>query len=216
MRTALLSDIHSNLEALLAVIADLREENIDTVVFLGDIVGYGASPNECIRLIDELADTIIAGNHDWACAGKNTIQGFNPRARAAAEWTRKKLTAENRGFLLSLPLKEKNDDAVYVHATPCFPESWDYVTSRSEAKFCFESFSAKLCFIGHSHIPAIFTLPPDRKMIAQSPDTLMISDDSRHIINCGSIGQPRDNNPMAAYGIYDSKKKNIRSEAGRL
>lgn len=207
MRTALLSDIHSNLEALLAVITALREASIDRVVFLGDIVGYGASPNECIRLIDGLADTIIAGNHDWACAGKDNIQSFNPRARTAAEWTRKELTAENKAFLLSLPLKEKYENSVFVHSTPYFPESWDYVTSSSDAALCFESFSAELCFIGHSHIPAVFTLQPDHKIISETPEALSLSEGSRYIINCGSIGQPRDKNPMAAYGIHDSGDK---------
>ena len=107
MRTAFLADIHSNLEALLSIINSLKNNNIDKVILLGDIVGYGADPNECIRIIREISDIVIAGNHDWACAGKDTIESFNPSAKDAAQWTRKVLTDQSRDFLLSLPLKKK-------------------------------------------------------------------------------------------------------------
>ncbi len=205
MKTAFLSDVHSNLEALLAVISTLRDNNIDNVTFIGDIVGYGANPNECIKLIDKISDVIIAGNHDWACAGKDNIDSFNSRAKEAAQWTRKKLTDNNIAFLLSLPLKEKTDDSIYVHSTPCFPESWDYVPNTEKAQVCFESFSQKFCFIGHSHIPAIYILKNSNEVIVKKSEEIIICEDSRYIINSGSVGQPRDKNPLASYGIYDSE-----------
>jgi diadenosine tetraphosphatase ApaH/serine/threonine PP2A family protein phosphatase len=206
MRTVFLADTHSNLEALLSTVNSLKKNNIDKVIFLGDIVGYGADPNECIRLINEISDIVIAGNHDRACAGKETMENFNPWAKEAALWTRKVLTDQNRDYLLSLPLKEKNSEAVYVHAAPTFPESWQYITSTTKAELCFETFSQQFCFIGHSHVPAIFILNNNRAIYEES-GTINISKRSRYIINCGSIGQPRDENPLAAYGIYDSEKE---------
>ena len=207
MRTAFLSDVHSNLEALIAVVSSLRENRTDKVIFLGDIVGYGANPNECIRLIDGISDIILVGNHDWACAGKNNIGSFNPRAKKAALWTRNKLTDKNRAFLLSLPLKEKTDTSVYVHSTPYFPESWDYVPNTEKAQVCFESFSQKFCFLGHTHIPVIFILENRDQVIKEKTGEIIIREDSRYIINCGSVGQPRDKNTLACYGIYDSEKE---------
>ena len=206
MRTVFLADIHSNLEALLSTVNSFKQNNIGKVIFLGDIVGYGADPNECIRIIKEISDIIIAGNHDCACAGKDTIKSFNPIAKEAAQWTRKVLTDQNRDFLLSLPLKEKTNDAVYVHATPYFPESWQYITTTTAAKLCFDSFSQQLCFIGHSHVPAIFILKNNGAVCEESRE-INIFKRSRYTINCGSVEQPRDENPLASYGIYDSEKK---------
>jgi len=206
MRTVYLADIHSNLEALLSTVNSFKKNNIDKVIFLGDIVGYGADPNECIRIIKEISDIIIAGNHDCACAGKDTIESFNPIAKEAAQWTRNVLTDQNRDFLLSLPLKEKTNDAVYVHATPYFPESWQYITTATASKLCFERFARQFCFIGHSHVPAIFILN-NTGSISEKSGKINISKRSKYIINCGSVGQPRDENTLASYGIYDSKKE---------
>jgi diadenosine tetraphosphatase ApaH/serine/threonine PP2A family protein phosphatase len=206
MKTVFLADIHSNLEALLSIINSLKKNNIDKVIFLGDIAGYGADPNECIRLIKEISDIIVTGNHDWACAGKDTIESFNPSAKEAAQWTRKVLTDQNRDYLLSLPLKEKTRNAVYVHATPYFPESWQYIISTTKAELCFETFAQQFCFMGHSHVPAIFILNINGS-ISEGSRKINISKRSRYIINCGSVGQPRDENPLACYGIYDSEKE---------
>jgi len=206
MRTVFLADIHSNLEALLSTVNSFKQNNIGKVIFLGDIVGYGADPNECILRIKEISDIVISGNHDWACAGIDNIESFNPRAKEAAQWTRKVLTDQNRDFLLSLPLKEKTNDAVYVHATPYFPESWQYITTTTIAELCFESFAQQFCFMGHSHIPAIFILNINGS-ISEGSGKINITKRSRYIINCGSVGQPRDENPLASYGIYDSEKE---------
>jgi diadenosine tetraphosphatase ApaH/serine/threonine PP2A family protein phosphatase len=206
MKTVFLADIHGNLEALLSTVNSLKRNNIDKVIFLGDIVGYGADPNECIRIAKEISDIVIAGNHDWACAGKDTIESFNPIAKETAQWTRKVLTDQNRDFLLSLSLKEKTNDTVYVHATPYFPESWQYIRTTTAAKHCFDSFSQQFCFIGHSHVPAIFILN-NNGSISEKSGEISTSKKSRYIINCGSIGQPRDEIPLAAYGIYDSEKE---------
>ncbi len=206
MKTAFFADIHSNLKAFLSIVNLFKKNNIDKVVSLGDIVGYGADPNECIRIIKEISDSIIAGNHDWACAGKDTIQSFNPSAKEAAQWTRKVLKDQNRDFLLSLPLKEKPNDAIYVHATPCYPESWEDIKSTTKAELCFETFSQQFCFIGHSHLPAIFILNNNGNISKKSRE-INTSNNSIYIINCGSVSQPRNEKPLASCGIYDSEKE---------
>ncbi len=165
MRYAIFTDIHANLEALEAVLAKIDElalqEPIDQIWFLGDLVGYGPNPNECIKKLRERTDVIIAGNHDWAAVGKIDIEDFSEAARISAEWTAAQLTEENRTFLANLPERLEIDECLLVHGSPYGP-LWEYLTSEVLAERSFEHFTNRFCFVGHTHVPTIF----------QQPDTL--------------------------------------------
>jgi len=159
MRYAIFTDIHANLEALKAVLAKIdeiaQEEPIDEIWFLGDLVGYGPNPNECIVMLRERTDVMIAGNHDWAAVGKIDLEDFSAAARISAEWTAKELTEEHHTFLSDLPERLEIGDCTLVHGSPYGP-LWEYLTSEMLAERSFRHFSSRYCFVGHTHIPVIF------------------------------------------------------------
>jgi len=159
MRYAIFTDIHANLEALEAVLAKIdeiaQEEPIDEIWFLGDLVGYGPDPNECIVVLRERTDVIIAGNHDWAAVGKIDLDDFSAAARISAEWTAKELTEEHRSFLADLPERLEIGDCTLVHGSPYGP-LWEYLTSEMLAERSFHHFNSRFCFVGHTHVPVIF------------------------------------------------------------
>jgi predicted phosphodiesterase len=201
MRFAVISDVHANLEALDRVLEETGREGIDTILFLGDIVGYGPDPNTCLELIKERAEIIIAGNHDRAAVDLADARYFNPYAKAAIAWTYEVLSDDNRRFISGLPLiQEVHDDILLVHATPREPEKWHYLMTTGDALLNFECFRNKICFIGHSHIPVIIELTAPGKIVYHS-DHVNISEGSKYIVNAGSVGQPRDGNPDAAYAV---------------
>jgi diadenosine tetraphosphatase ApaH/serine/threonine PP2A family protein phosphatase len=162
MRYAIFSDIHANLEALEAVLAKIdelaQEEPIEQIWFLGDLVGYGPDPNECILKLRECTDVIIAGNHDWAAVGKIDLEDFSAAARISAEWTAEQLTEEHRTFLTNLPERVEIDECTLVHGSPYGP-LWEYLTSEVLAERSFQYFSSRYCLVGHTHIPVIFQQP---------------------------------------------------------
>jgi predicted phosphodiesterase len=197
MRIAVISDIHSNLPALEKALSIIKEQSVDTIYCLGDIVGYGSQPNECIDLIREKASLCVLGNHDSAVINSSEIQYLPPEGRIAAEWTLKILTQENRIFLSQLRYKCVSDIATLVHASPKNPENWTYVMDLDEANRQFQYFSTRFCFIGHSHIP--FVCGEDLRTMQLTKGSTM-----RFLMNVGSIGQPRDGNPMLSFGILDT------------
>ena len=204
MRYALLSDIHSNLEAFQAVVKDLERETVDQVCFLGDIIGYGADPDQCIDMLQGLGSCVVAGNHDWAAVELTDTSYFNSAAKTAIEWTAKQLSPHHRKFLKKLPLTHSFSRIQLVHATPSNPETWGYIFSLQEAIDGFNYCEQHICFVGHSHSPVNFAENKEGK-VSQLPDSsFLLKDESRYIINVGSVGQPRDGDPRAAYGIYDS------------
>jgi diadenosine tetraphosphatase ApaH/serine/threonine PP2A family protein phosphatase len=162
MRYAILSDIHANLEALEAVLARLdeiaKDEPIDQIWFLGDLVGYGPDPNECIRVLRERTDVMIAGNHDWAAVGKIDLDDFSAAARISAEWTAERLTPEHRDFLINLPERVEIGECTLVHGSPYGP-LWEYLTSQALAERSFQYFDTRYCLVGHTHVPLIFIQP---------------------------------------------------------
>ena len=164
MRYAIFTDIHANLEALEAVLAKIDEisakEPIDKIWFLGDLVGYGPDPNECIVRLRERTDIIIAGNHDWAAVGKIDLEEFSPAARISAEWTAEQLTEEHRAFLENLPERRDIGECTLVHGSPYGP-LWEYLTREEQAlaERSFEYFTSRYCFVGHTHVPVIFQQP---------------------------------------------------------
>lgn len=204
MRYAVFSDVHSNLEALEAVLAIFEKSNIDRYIFLGDIVGYGADPTRCIAALKALDASCVAGNHDWACVGLTDLDFFNESALAAILWTQDALTEEDRSFLKSLPLLRREKDLSFVHGTLVRPEEFDYMTDGDRAARSFYALEGSLCFVGHSHAPGVFVEDAD-KVFYKTPDVLEIQKSRRYIINDGSVGQPRDGDPRACCCIYDDE-----------
>lgn len=212
MRYGILSDIHGNLEALDAVLEAMSGERIGRYLCLGDTVGYGASPNASIDRISGLTTDVIAGNHDHAAIGRLDISSFNPYAAEAALWTRRQLTPAGRRYLGALPYTWRNDDIFLVHASPANPEDWIYLTTPWQADEAFDAMPVDmaLCALGHTHTPAIFEKRTAEDRSRQIPPTaLELASECRYIVNVGSVGQPRDGDPRAAYCVYDKEMKKI-------
>ena len=202
MTTALISDIHGNLEALEAVLAEIKARRPKRVFCLGDVVGYGASPNECLAKVRKECELVLLGNHDAAASGGPEAARFNIYARVAAEWTAKTLTRENREFLQRLPLTSSQGSAFLVHASPACPRDWEYLLDRFDAEPQFHYFTEPICFIGHTHQPAVYMADPSgTKSLPTSNVTL--EPDRRYIVNVGSVGQPRDHDPRACFVLYN-------------
>ncbi len=211
MRTGIISDIHANLDALKVVLDDLRAQNVDRVVCLGDIVGYGPEPNECVQRVQETCAFTVVGNHDYAALGRLDTLAFNDYARAAADWTSEALSPESRAFLEQLPLTKELDGMLLVHASPLAPEEWTYVLSYHEAERQFAAFTERLCFIGHSHLPVVVENTDGHVEALRYPngDPLPLRAECRYLINVGSVGQPRDRDPRSAYVVYDSEADTV-------
>ncbi len=211
MRTAIISDIHANLEALSAVLYDIESLNIDKVICLGDVIGYGPNPNECIQLISTKCPIILLGNHDAAVLDTLSTQNFNINAKRAIEWSTKQLTPDSKTFLENLPMIHVDEEKTYVHSTPYEPKMWYYITSVEEAAFNFQFFSTKFCFVGHTHIPIMISIDESQQINVSQENFLDYSNDgdTHYLINVGSVGQPRDRNPQASYGVLDSEAKTL-------
>jgi len=212
MQIAIISDIHANLEALEAVMADISEQNIDEILCLGDVVGYGVSPNECLEIVQQRCPMVLLGNHDAAAVGLLSTHHFNIHAKIAIEWTTNSLKPESKTYLQALPLRKVMHDSTFVHATPYEPNMWYYITSLEEAAFNFQFFETTPCFIGHTHIPIIIVLDKEKELFVHQDDNVNFGErpDCRFLINVGSVGQPRDRNPNACYGVLDTETKIFR------
>ncbi len=208
MRWGIFCDIHANLEALDAVLAALTRERIDRYLCLGDIVGYGANPRECIAEIKRIDAPTIAGNHDWAAVGLFDIAYFNPAAKAAVLWTRQNLTYEDKEFLKSLDLVYQEDELTLVHGSLQNPGQFEYILDISSAARTFELLRTRVCSIWNSHAPVIFIKEGENYSFTfQTKVKLKAS--QMYIVNAGSVGQPRDENPQASFVVYDSESKEI-------
>ncbi len=206
MRFAIISDIHSNLEALTRALELIDEESIRDVVCLGDIVGYGANPNECVDLVRSRCRIALRGNHDSAAVDFSVAESFTKNARIAAEWTGQELSDSNKKYLEGLPYTHRMDDILFVHSSPYEPEGWYYVLSEEDLEAAFQSFTERVCFIGHSHFPGIFSEDGPVSAVTRS---------QRYVINVGSVGQPRDGNSRLSFGIFDTDTwtyRNVRGE----
>ncbi len=204
MKYAIISDIHANLAALQKVLQRIDECECDKIVCLGDIVGYGPFPNECCDIIQQKADICVVGNHDHAAIGRTSTEYFNKFAKSAMWWTIDELTAEHKAFLKSLPENAEENDLLFVHAAPIEPLSWNYILSLYDAEDNFHAFDLKACFIGHSHKPVVYSYEDGEFPSNEPGPRLKLFDGFRYIVNVGSVGQPRDNNPQPCFGIYDT------------
>lgn len=212
MRCLIVSDIHGNLAAFDAVLAHVDLESIDRIWCLGDLVGYGPCPNQCIDRLREFSEYVcVAGNHDWAAIGRISIAEFNPSAQEACRWTSQRLREDNIAFLSRLPTLLVEDNCTLVHGSPREP-IWEYIIYPSTAQLNFQFFDTQFCFVGHTHAPAIFREEtPTRKfeISIPVPGQPICIDDDRMIINPGSVGQPRDGDPDAAYVIFEPGSKTL-------
>ena len=209
MKALVISDIHANLTALKAVLEDAA--SFDAVWCLGDLVGYGPDPNECVELIRSLPNlNCVMGNHDAAVLNMIEVDAFNPEARSAIRWTQQLLSDRSLAFLRDLPETLSVIEVTLVHGSPRQPV-WEYLLDTRAASFSFDYFSNDYCFVGHTHLPAIYQRLPDRpwaNMITVE-DHQPITLEPRLIINPGSVGQPRDRDPRSAYLIYDTDSHSL-------
>ncbi len=209
MKYAILSDIHANLEALEVALDSMARIGAERAICLGDAVGYGANPNRCVDLIREKCEVAIQGNHDSAVVGTTSTVTFTRRAQLSTDWTRDRLTPENLKWLKALPLSWTDDRFRAVHSSPLDPMEWYYVLQQSMANDAFHSFSERLCFLGHSHVPILFRESGREGEVPGETET-KLNEGDRYLINIGSVGQPRDGDPRLAYGLYDSDRHTIR------
>ena len=203
MRVAVISDIHANLHALHSVLAAIDAEAPDAVWCLGDLVGYGARPNECCSIVRERADVCLVGNHDLVALGGISIEDFNPEAAAAARWTQEALDAESRSFLESLSPSAALEHAQLFHASARDPV-WEYVLTDEAALATLVLTTAPVVLVGHSHVA--LTISRDRGLAAGGlapAGTEHAIEDTRRLLNPGSVGQPRDGDPRAAWLLLD-------------
>ncbi len=204
MRILVISDIHANLVALQTVLADAAN-SYDAVWCLGDLVGYGPNPNECIELVRSLPNlTCLTGNHDKAAIGEIDIAAFNLDARLAIHWTQQTLTQKSREYLISRPERVIYDKYTLVHASPRQPV-WEYILDRHTARQNFAYFTTPYCVVGHTHIPIMY-MESEGETVECRPnyDEILAFDSERLIINPGSVGQPRDSNPDSAYAFLET------------
>ncbi|MEI8350307.1 MAG: metallophosphoesterase family protein [Candidatus Omnitrophota bacterium] len=206
MRYGIFSDVHSNLEAFTEVLAYYKKEKIDRFIFLGDIVGYGANPRETIKLLKKIDSICLAGNHDWAVAGKINGDSFNEYARKAIVWTRKKIDDESTRLLYNFQLIYETDDFICTHGSLEDPSIFRYLLSINDAKNNFALLQKQILFVGHSHQMRVYTCAPTG-ILYDTEMTISIESDKRYIINVGSVGQPRDRDPRSCICIYDDRER---------
>ncbi|HTZ11210.1 MAG TPA: metallophosphoesterase family protein [Candidatus Margulisiibacteriota bacterium] len=207
MRYAIFADIHANLDALEVVLAACKKAAIDEYLCAGDVVGYAAQPGECIDRIEADGVTVVAGNHDWAVVKLYPSKFFNPIARQALLWTREHISCAHCDFLGNLKLVFKNRDLTLVHGTLDYPEDFNYLADSGLAENTFNLLDKPVCFVGHTHVPGVFEKDKSGIIHHLKDNSINLNDSSSYIINVGSVGQPRDSDPRAAYCIYDSEKK---------
>lgn len=205
MRIALFGDIHANLEALDAVLADAAAQGVTDYVCMGDVVGYNADPAACLEKVKAMDCPTVKGNHDEDASGTHSLDAMNPIAAAALQWTREHLSDEQRQWLRRLRMVRQVADFTVVHSTLDQPANWNYVTNRFDAMANFSYQFTQVCFHGHTHVPRVYMKTDKVQEVAA--DSVVIEDGAKYFINVGSVGQPRDGDWRAAYAIYDLEHK---------
>lgn len=195
------------------MLADAAREGAREVLCLGDLVGYGADPVACVEMVGERASAMVAGNHEHGALGLLDLTWFNPWARAAARWTGAQLDEAHRDYLSALPLIRTVEDATLVHASPRSPEDWDYLVSAEDGLAVFGDFATRLCFVGHSHLPGVWSVgssgPDHHGRLPTREAQIPLEDGRRYLVNVGSVGQPRDRDPRACYAIWDRDARSV-------
>jgi predicted phosphodiesterase len=216
-RLALIADIHANLEALHAVLADIAHHDADRIVCLGDTVGYGPDPAECIELVHTTCDRIVLGNHDEAATHPDLLGSFNPRARESLRFTQQNISDEHAHALSILPDRTRADGVSFAHAS-FGPDQYEYLYSEDAAAASLAGLRTRIGVVGHTHVPTVCTATPaiggrfeDIRLAPLPPNMQVALDDAPlAIINPGSVGQPRDRNPDAAWAMLDTDENTVR------
>ncbi len=207
-KLAILGDIHANLEAFNAVLADAKKLGVTGYVCVGDVVGYNADPSACLDLLRELDCVTVRGNHDHYCSHSHEpLDDFHPLAAKVVDWTRSQLTDEQKEFLRGLKLSRLVSGFSIVHSTLDMPDKWGYVLDTLEADAHFNYQTTSVCFYGHTHIPAVYE--KQGRVTRYLTDRLVVVMGRRYFVNPGSVGQPRDGDPRAAYLVYDVNAREI-------
>ncbi len=207
MKYAVIADIHSNLEALEVVLADAKAQNCTHYCCIGDVVGYGANPRECLEIVRSMGMPCVKGNHDEYCSMDETLEGFNPHAAEAVQWTRQQLSAEERQWLRDLKYVRLVASFTMVHSTLDVPQRWGYVFDKLAAAASFTYQNTAVCFFGHTHVPVAFIR--DSVVRGGTYSKFKVEPGRKYFVNVGSVGQPRDLNPKAAYVVYDLDEQTI-------
>jgi predicted phosphodiesterase len=207
MKYAVIADIHSNLEAMEVVLHDAKEQKCTHYCCVGDIVGYNANPRECLAMVRELNMPCVKGNHDEYCCSEESLDGFNPAAAEAVNWTRKQLTDADKQFLRESKYVRLVASFSMVHATLDGPQRWGYVFDKLAAAASFTYQNTPVCFFGHTHVPVAFIR--DSVVRGGTYSKFKVEPGRKYFVNVGSVGQPRDGNPQAAYVIYDIEEGSI-------
>ncbi|MFB6264640.1 MAG: metallophosphoesterase [Bradymonadaceae bacterium] len=214
MRIGVLSDVHANIHALEAVLEDCeaRDPPIDTYVCLGDVVGYGADPNPCCEIVRDVCDFTVIGNHDAAVCGRMDYSFYYQQAREALDWHAEQTESQYREWMKSFDYREDREEAVFSHGSPVNLEEFDYVFNLQQANALIQDWDelGHVNFIGHSHLTKSFELDRGSGAEEIEPPLLEFDDDHKYVVTAGSIGQPRDNDNRACYGVYDTEESSFR------
>jgi diadenosine tetraphosphatase ApaH/serine/threonine PP2A family protein phosphatase len=206
MRVAILSDVHANAEALRAVLDDIDRRSVRSIACLGDSVGYGAEPSECLDLLFQSCTSMIAGNHDLAATGRLEDSRFSVFARNAVTFARRLLTPAQRDRLAKLPNEDLFGELLLVHASPIDHDEFPYIRDVDLARASFEGRSFKIACYGHTHVPLVFAKTGSRVTMTMNP-RVELARDGQYLVNVGSVGQPRDQDPRSGYAIFDSDQR---------
>ncbi len=207
MKYAIIADIHGNLDAFEVALQDIKSQSISQIVCLGDVVGYNARPKECLRIVREMGIPCVKGNHDEYCSSSDHLEGFNPHAADAVHWTRNQLDDDDKKWLRDLKHTRIAGNFTLVHATLDAPERWGYVFDKLAAAASFPYQTTQVCFFGHTHVPVAFMR--DTVVRGGTYSKFKVDPAKKYFVNVGAIGQPRDNNPKAAYVVYDTDASTI-------
>lgn len=207
MKYAILGDVHANLEALTAVLEDAKAQGVTHYACTGDVVGYNADPKACLQIIRSLGCQVVQGNHDYYAACNENMELFTPMAQKSIRWTRKHLSPFERKYLRHLPLIIDIENFTIVHSSLSNPHRWNYIFKSKAADANFRNQFNNVCFFGHTHVPLAFV--KGETIEKGFYETLNIRPNYQYLINVGSVGQPRDRNPKAAYAIYDLDESTV-------
>ena len=207
MRYAVIADIHANIEALEVVLADSKEQKCTHYCCVGDVVGYNANPKECLDIVRSMGMPVVKGNHDEYCSSEDDLEGFNPHAAEAVNWTRKQLSIEDRQWLRDLKYVRLVASFSMVHATLDGPQRWGYVFDKLAAAASFTYQNTAVCFFGHTHVPVAFVR--DSVVRGGTYSKFKTEPGKKYFVNVGAVGQPRDGNPKCGYVIYDLNEGTI-------
>lgn len=207
MKYAIIADIHANWEALQTVLEDCQAQNVTHYACLGDVVGYNANPKECLDLVRSMGMPVVKGNHDEYCSSETDLEGFNPHAAEAINWTRDQLTEDDRKWLRELRYIRLVANFTIVHATLDGPQRWGYVFDKLAAAASFTYQNTSVCFFGHTHVPVAFVR--DAVVRGGTYSKFKVEPGKKYFVNVGSVGQSRDGVPKATYVVYDLDEGSI-------